>query len=217
MTGRIVLLILPAVLAALCFLPLRLLAEYDHSGGRVTVRLGPVSLRLFPRPPKKEKRKGRKKSGKKEEKTSKTEDAGAEKGGKAELLRELISLGLAALGALRRRLRLEDMTLVLTLGGKDRDAASWALLYGRAWAAIGALIPLLERALVIESRDVRVGLDPLSGENLVTARGVIRIRLGQLLCLALRYGLRALKIFLSHKASKTDGGGAPLPTNDERR
>lgn len=206
MTLRIVLLAILAILVLLWFLPLRLLAEYGAGGGKVRAKLGPAVIRIFPRgekkrkKEKKEKKKKREKEPKKEEKNG---DAEKKSGGKVQLFRQLLDLGLEALGTLRKKLRVEHMTLYLAVAGQGKDAASSALLYGRAWAAIGGLIPLLEQTLVIENRDVQVEIDYAAEETKILAAGSIRIRLGQLLTLAVHSGIKALKAFIQYKTGKS--------------
>ena len=81
-----------------------------------------------------------------------------------------------------------------------------ALNYGKAWAALGNLFPLLERAFVIKKRDVEVECDFTADETTVLANVQITITLGRILWLVLRYAVRALFVLL--KIFKTRKGGA---------
>lgn len=57
---------------------------------------------------------------------------------------QLLDIVLDTLGDLRRKLRVNELTLYVRIGGSD-DPAKAAMGYGRAWAAIGAITPSLER------------------------------------------------------------------------
>ena len=89
------------------------------------------------------------------------------------------------------------LRLRLTLAGED--PCDLAVNYGRAWAALGNLMPNLERALVIRKRDVEIQCDFQAEETTVVFAMDLTVTLGRLLGLALGYGLRALKLFLTMK------------------
>ena len=86
------------------------------------------------------------------------------------------------------------------------DPCDLAVNYGRAWAAVGNLMPMLERIFVIKKRDVEVECDFTAAETLVIARLDITITLGRILALAVVYGIRAVKEYL--KIQKKRKGGA---------
>ena len=87
------------------------------------------------------------------------------------------------------------------------DPCDLAVNYGRAWAALGNLIPQLERCFVIKKRDLEVECDFEATQTLITARLDLTITLGRVLHILLRHGLRAIKEFLNLKKSRK--GGAP--------
>ena len=66
MTALWVLSILALALLALWFLPLRLKLRYDETGGTVRLRIGLISVCLYPRKPKKTKPPKKRKKPKKE-------------------------------------------------------------------------------------------------------------------------------------------------------
>ena len=76
------------------------------------------------------------------------------------------------------------------------DPCDLAVNYGRAWAAIGNLMPSLERLFIIRKRDIQVSCDFTGTEIKIAAKGDMTIPLGRTLCLGVVYGIRALKIFL---------------------
>lgn len=118
-------------------------------------------------------------------------------GGVDEIL-QLLDIVLDTLGDLRRKLRVNELTLYVRIGGSD-DPAKAAMGYGRAWAAIGAITPSLERLFVIKKRDIQPALDYTISNTQVDAHLVTTITIGRSLALALRAGIRFLKILNERK------------------
>lgn len=204
------------ILTALAILPLGVSAQYDSGGALVRLILGPVKLILYPRPhspPKKEKKPKEKKQ---EEKTSeketqeasapvkKKEVSGDPQGGDWKDFLPLFRVAMDFLGNFRRKLRVRDLEMKLILAGDD--PCDLAVNYGRAWAALGNLMPKLERFLVIRKRNLEVECDFTSEKTLVFVRLELTITLGRLLGLAMVYGIRGLREYL--KISKKRKGGA---------
>jgi hypothetical protein len=77
------------------------------------------------------------------------------------------------------------------------DPCDLAINYGKAWAAVGNLMPHLENLFVIKKRDVEVECDFAASDTLIFVHLDITITLGRLLALAVVYGIRALKEFLN--------------------
>lgn len=221
-----VLLIILLLLILLCITPVGAKVYYSADGPKVYGKAGPISILVFPRPKKektpkqlkKEEKKAAEKAEKKaqkaaenkQKKEAKKEKAAADKaagvkkpkepiGGKIEFFKELLGVGLSALGCIKRKLIMKDLVLYLTVGGQGEDAAKAALLYGRAWAAVGALTPVLENTFHIKNRDIQVAVDFLAPDNVVYAEATILFRIGDLLWIAIYHGIRALKILLSNK------------------
>ena len=112
----------------------------------------------------------------------------------------LVQLGLHFLGDFRRKLRVNRLVLRLTLAGDD--PCDLAVNYGRAWAAVGNLLAALERAFVIQKRDVEVQCDFLGEETKVVFAMDLTITLGRVLGLLVKYGIRAVTILLKMKNQK---------------
>ena len=87
------------------------------------------------------------------------------------------------------------------------DPCDLAVNYGRAWAAVGNLLPQLEKWFVIKKRDIEVECDFETSQTLVIAHLDLTITLGRLLALVFVYAIRALKEFLNIK-KKRKGGAA---------
>lgn len=203
-----------ACLVVLALLPLGIRGSYDQTGFTVRVIAGPVKITLFPRKKRKKKLKTTDSSEKTTEETTKSpsekkrpktekDEPGMQSGGSLERFEPWIRLGLDFLGALRRKIRLDNLYLHVVLAGDD--PCDLAVNYGRAWAAVGDLLPKLERIFVIRKRDIQVGCDFAAEKITVAARGDMTMTLGRTLCLGTIYGIRALKIFLT---MKREGGAA---------
>ena len=203
-----------AIVLILAVLPLGVRVRYNSAGLILRVIAGPLKITVFPRKkkPKKQKAKQRKPKEEQNAEPSASEDKPPqppeaqpeqkEKGGSIARFLPFIKLGLKFLGDFRRKLRLDNLYVRLILAGDD--PCDLAVNYGRIWAAVGNLMPQLERLFVIKKRDIQVECDFTASETCVVAHLDITITLGRLLALALVYGVRVLIEFLSMKRK---GGG----------
>ena len=203
-----------AIVLILAVLPLGVCIRYNDAGFLLKVIAGPLKITVFPRKRKQKKQKKKPDQVKKgqqiessasEEKPPRPPEAQPEqkeKGGSIARFLPFIKLGLKFLGDFRRKLRLDNLYVRLILAGDD--PCDLAVNYGRTWAAVGNLMPQLERLFVIKKRDIQVECDFTASETCVVAHLDITITLGRLLALALVYGVRVLIEFLSMKRK---GGG----------
>ena len=155
-----------AVLLALAVLPLGVRIRYNDAGFVLKVIAGPLKITVFPgrKKPKKQKVKQKKQkaaqtaepavSEEKPPQPPKAQPEQKEKGGSLTKFLPLVKLGLKFLGDFRRKLRLDNLYLRLILAGDD--PCDLAVNYGRIWAAVGNLMPQLERLFVIKKRDIKV-------------------------------------------------------------
>jgi len=204
------------VLVLLAVLPLGVSVKYNADGPLVRVIAGPIKFTVFPLP-KKEKKEKKKKDPKKETKEPqqqapqnpkppakpKSEEPKKEKGGSWTDFLPLVKEALRFLNNFRRKLRLNVLELKLIMAADD--PCDLAVNYGRAWAAVGNLMPQLERVFVIKKRDVEVECDFTASQTLVIARLDLTITLGRLLSAVVVFGIRALIEFLKIK-NKRKGG-----------
>ena len=205
-------LIFLALLVLLAILPLGASVLYDADGPRVRIVAGPVKIQVFPMKKKPKKDKTKKEKPQKEQK--KPAQAGEEQkpfpkpktGGSWTDFLPLVQVVLDLLNDLRRKLRVNELKLHLTLAGDD--PCDLAVNYGRMNASLAALIAQLERVLVIQKRDVHVDCDFTANETVILARLDLTITLGRILSIAVRYGVRGLMTFL--KIKKQREGGADL-------
>lgn len=82
------------------------------------------------------------------------------------------------------------------------DKGALAVNYGKTWAALGNLLPLLDRRFRIKKRDIQVGCDFEASQSRILARADIRVALGGLLALAVHYGVRGLIEFIKFKRKR---------------
>ena len=207
------------IVLLLAVLPVGVRVRYDAGGILVRVIAGPAKITVFPWPGKKKKEQ-KQKEGKKvgtvsaedndlpkppqPPKAKKEKKPKEEKGGSLLDFLPLVKVALDFLGDFRRKLRLDNLYLRLILAAND--PCDLAVNYGRAWAAVGNLLPQLEKWFVIKKRDVEVECDFETFETLVIARLDLTITIGRLLAAAVKFAVRALIEYL--KLRKKRKGGA---------
>lgn len=212
------------ILFLLAILPLGVSVKYDEDGALVKVIAGPIRITVFPRPkkkkkeekktettetpkeekPKKEKAPKEKTPAKQKGKAAATAEAPKKKkGGKITDFLPLVKVALNFLGDFRRKLRVNVLELKLIMAGGD--PCDLAVNYGRAWAAVGNLLPRLERIFVIKKRDIQVDCDFTESETRVIARLDLTITLGRLLAAVFVFLFHALVEFLKIMIKRKGG------------
>ena len=194
------------ILILLAILPLGVSVRCDEKGALVRLIAGPIRITLFPRPKKDKKPpKTKKESPKQPAKPAQkpTSEKPKESGGSLKDFLPLLQIALDMLGAFRRKLRLNRLELKLIMAADD--PCDLAVNYGRAWAAVGNLMPQLERIFVIQKRNVEVECDFETTQTRIVARLDLTITLGRLLATVVVYGVKALVEFMKIK-NKRKGG-----------
>lgn len=187
------------VLALLAVLPLGISGIYDQNGPTAKLLIGPISILLYP-----QKREGKKdKLEQHQKRKASVKQAQDKKGGSFSDFLPLLGVAVDFLGDLRRKIRVKRLELLLVMAGDD--PCDLAVNYGRAWAAVGNIMPQLERLFIIKKRDVQVACDFVESHTTVYVRLDITITLGRLLSLATRYGFRALRVILKNVENKKGG------------
>lgn len=181
---------LAAAAVLLALLPLGIRAVYAEGGARVWLILGPVRLRLYPAKGKKKKRKMDAGETKTDTPSGAAPTSGEKKGGSVKDFLPLARIALDFLGDFRRKLRVNRLEMNVILAGDD--PCDLAVNYGRAWAALGNLEPLLSRLFVIQKKNLQVQCDFTADKTLVWARADLTIAFGRLAVLFIRYGWRLL-------------------------
>ena len=199
------------ILVLLAILPLGAAVNYHSEGFFLDVIAGPVRIPILPKK-KKDPDKKKEKKKKDNKKTKDTKGKGGQpaekkkkKGGPITDFLPLVKTALDLLNSFRKKLRIKRLDLKLIMAADD--PCDLAINYGRANAAMGNLLPQLERCFVIKKRDVEIECDFEASQTLIIARADITITLGWLLAIVVFYGVRALKQFLQIK-NKRKGGAS---------
>lgn len=178
-----------AALLALAIMPLGLHARYDENGPFAAFVIGPVRLTIYPLKPKQKKKKTPDKPKSDDQQKKKSQ------GGNISDFLPLLRLVLDFLSGFRKRLRINHLRFRLILAGGD--PCDLALNYGKGWAALGNLMPLLEQVFVIKKRDLEIECDFASEQTTIIAGADITIRLWHLLALAISHGPGIIKEYFS--------------------
>ena len=211
-----------SILFLLAILPLGVSVRYNAEGLVLRLILGPAKITLIPskkKKPKEENPEKKKEKKKKEKKPPKKEapepqvgadkpsaapgQPGDEKGGSLLDFLPLVGTVFEFLGDFKNKLRINQLQLKIIMAGGD--PANLGIQYGRTWAAVGNLLPLLDTWFVIKKRDVEVECDFLAPATTVIAHVDLTITLGRLLGALVKFAFRALVKYL--KISKKRKGG----------
>lgn len=201
-------LIVLGILVLLAITPVGVHGGYNSDGILLRIIAGPARITVLPAKKKEKKPKDKKPKAKKE-KTAKAPKKAAppekkkEKGGSVTDFLPLLQIVFDFLGEFRRKLRVNRLELKLILAGGD--PCNLAVNYGKAWAAVGNLMPQLDRFFVIKKRDVEVECDFCGSQTLIIARLELTITIGRIVSMAVRYGFRALREYLKI-TNKRKGG-----------
>lgn len=197
-----------SILVLLAILPLGATVRYNADGVNLKLIAGPFRIGILPLKPKEEKKD---KPQRKKPAAQKKQSADAkpkepqekEKGGPVTDFLPLVQVALDLLNSFRKKLRVNHLYLKLILAADD--PCDLAVNYGKAWAATGNLLPLLEKCFVIKKRDVEVECDFVASQTVIVARLDLTITLGRLLGLLVLYGFRAVKEYMKLQ-NKRKGG-----------
>ena len=216
MSGWMIPVLLLLVLLLVGQIRLGAVAEYSQAGPEVRVRVGPLRIKVFPLTKKektqaqlkKQEDKKAKAEAKKQAKKEKKKEKGQKQskslqekiGGGLDLAREFLPLALEAAGCFWNKLVLDELELIMTVGGPD--PADAAMLYGQANAALGALWQPLTQAFHVKNGRARVELDFQAQTMTLYGKAALSLKIGQLVWLGVCFGCKALKRYL-HLRSTT--------------
>lgn len=164
--------------------------SYGDAGLFVWVLRGPLKLQILPAKPKKPKKakKTKKKKTPVAEKRKKEPKEG--QSGTLSRLMKLLPVVGQACGALKRKIRIDDLGLELIWGGSD--PAAIALGYGQANAVLGMLWPIFDHNFKVKRHTFQIGLDYNRPEPSVELTAAFTLTIGQILALGAHYGVKAL-------------------------
>lgn len=187
-----------AMLVGIAILPIGIRGVYQETTAGVWVLIGPFKFRLYPAKPK-AKKKASSQSKKQEKKNSK-------KGGSLSDFYSIARTVLDFLQELHRKVSVKNLELKVVLAGDD--PCNLAVNYGRAWAAVGSLMPQLDRFLSIRKKNIEVECDFLAESTKVYAKVDATLTVARAFSLGARHGIKIIKDIL--KLKKLRKGGAEL-------
>lgn len=203
------------VLLLLSIIPLGARCVYNAEGFSVYIIIGSLRKKLFPTKKDNPKEKNDKKNKRHENKTKepsasvkKNETKDNKTAGNLTDFLPLVKVALDLLNDFRLKLRVDNLDLKLVLAGGD--PCDLAVNYGKAWTALGNLLPQIERFLKIKKRDLRIECDFVSDRIQVYLNVDLTITLGRILCIAVVYGIRALREYI-RISNKRKGGASYEP------
>lgn len=185
-------LIAVGVLILIGLIPVGLCGSYCSNGAQLYLYIGPVHINLYPS------RKKDKKTGAQIKAGGSTKEQGkvqSDAGGKLSDFLPVAKTVFNFFGALIKKIKVKKLVLKLILGGSD--PCDLSVNYGRTCAAVANLQPNLDRLFIIRKKDISVNCDFTADESVVTACLDITICLARLFGLVCRYGLRAIKQYLT--------------------
>lgn len=177
--------------------------EYSAEGAQAWARVGPFRIRLFPVKREKSKVKKPKKAKRAQPKAEKPQEEKQKRGGALASVKEYLPLICEAAGALKRRIRIDELLLDYTVAGKD-DAASAAMSFGYSNAAVGMILALFEQNFDVKERRVRTAVDFNADSPKIYVYAAISARLGQLVSFALRFVWKFLMAYQKTKTAKRE-------------
>lgn len=194
------------ILILIAIIPIGVSAFYDEDGPRVYIIAGFIRIPVFPMKKKEKKEKPEKTQSPKTAKlaTKKQETQKKKMGGSLHDFLPVVDVVLDFILAFGRKLRVNELQLKLILAGGD--PCDLAVNYGRGWAALGNLMPQLEKAFVIQKRNLEVECDFLAENTTVLARLDLTITIGRIFSLLIIRGIPILRELF--KLMKIIKGGA---------
>ena len=191
MTFLKVLLVILVVLWLISLIRIGGRVKYGAEGLFVWVLAGPLKIQLLPAKPKEKKPKKEKQKKEKPPlaEKHKKEPKEGQPGTLSRLMKLLPVVGQAC-GALRRKIRIDDLDLDLIWGGSN--PAAIAIGYGQANAAMGMIWPILDHNFKVKRRNLRISMDYSRTQPGVEAAAALTMTVGQIVTLGVHYGVKAL-------------------------
>ena len=163
--------------------------RYGEAGLFAFVLAGPFKIQLLPAAPKEEKPKKKKKP-KKEKKPKEKKPKPEGQPGTLSRLMQLLPVVGQVCGALKRKIRIDDLKLDLIWGGSD--PAAIAIGYGQANAALGMLWPIFDNNFKVKRHSFQIGMDYGRTQPAVELEAALTFTIGQIVALGVHYGVKAL-------------------------
>ncbi|NLT14173.1 MAG: DUF2953 domain-containing protein [Clostridiales bacterium] len=151
-----------AFLILICFLRVRLLAQYDEDGFILSAYVGPFRKRILPDDKKKQRK----------EKKEKARES-VIKAGRLESLKAQLPSLKQALSRLKRKLLIKELSIHYMAAGAD--PAATAMYFGAASAGYGMILPLIENNFNIKNRDLRTSVSFEAAEPYIYVKAILSL------------------------------------------
>ena len=194
------------VLILIAIIPVGISAFYDEEGPRAAVYVGPIRFTVFPAEKKEKPQKEKKLKKNAAEKTSGKKSEKKKTGGSIHDFLPIVDMVLDFLAAFGRKLRVKKLQIKLILAGGD--PSDLAVNYGRGWAVLGNIVPLLEKAFIIKKKDLEVECDFLADSTTIIAQVDLSITVGRIVSLLTVQGIPVIRELL--RLMKIRKGGAKV-------
>lgn len=190
------------IIVLLAMLPLGVSLRYRQDGLRVWALIGYLKISVYPFRKSDNKKKKPDPAPEQKSKTSAPAEQSAGGGSWRDFL-PLVQVLLDFLKDLRRKIRVRNMELHVTMAGED--PCDLAVNYGRMNIAMAGLLAQLHRFFVIKKQSVWLRCDFDAEETVVSAQLDVTITVARLLVLAVRHGIRGAKTFITIKKQRESG------------
>lgn len=196
-----VLLIVLLCLVLIAMIPLGACLRYGQQGTYAWIVTGPFRFQVYPTNKRRSKRKSAGRTKKKDGFESHARVN--KKNRKLSVFLPLVRLILDFLTDFRSKLRINDLQLKVILAGDD--PCDLSIHYGRAWAALGNLMPYLERFFVIKKRNLEVECDYTADSTQINAYINMTITIGHIFFIGAYHGIRVLRKYIQITKNAKDG------------
>ena len=189
------------VLTVLLLTPLGVDGGYNGKSLILGIRIGFLNIRILPKNKKQpvpkvpKKRKVPKQTQERTEKKKKTFDK--------EEIKALIKPALKALGRFRKKLRVDYLRIHYTFASDDPYKT--AMGFGMSSAALGGILPLVENAFDIGTRDIGTSFDFLSDKPVFDCWITTTIHIWEIIYIAIAFGIDYLKLKIKQKREDRKG------------
>jgi hypothetical protein len=106
-------------------------------------------------------------------------------------------VAIQALGGLKKRIRIDRLIVHYVAGGTD--AAQVAISYGKLSAGAAGIVALLNNNFKVKRQEITMDVNFLAESPTIYLDAGLSLTVGQILYLAVRYGIASLKVFLRQR------------------
>lgn len=185
------------ILLVLCLIPLGIQGQYRSGDARLHLLIGPIRIALN-----RQKTTEKKKTDKD---TFASHEVKKEKLSLKSITRykPLVQPVLKFLADFKKKLRVRNLQLKVVLAGGD--PCDLSIQYGRAWMALGNLMPYLERFFVIKKRNLEIACDYTGEKTTVDFSFSLSITVLRLLQILIYHGVSILRQYGKINKNTKDG------------